>query len=192
MRKHFYLTFLLFIVSCTDTIEKEPETIQIGGQKWMKHNLTVVTFRNGDTIPNAKTNEEWERARFTEKPAWCHFKNDSANDLKLGKLYNWYAINDPRKLAPAGWHIPGDDDWTELLGNTKGKMFSIQRGGTRTFIGEFENEGMGFWWSADGNESHDVQYAWYWVVGKRSDSLHRDTYVKGSGFSVRCIKSPIE
>ena len=192
MSKHFYFILILFIDSCTNSKEKEPETIQIEGQTWMKNNLTVVTFRNGDTIPNAKTNEEWEQARFAEKPAWCYFNNDSSNDLKSGKLYNWYAVNDPRKLAPAGWHIPRDDDWTELLKNTNGKMFSIQRGGTRTFIGEFENEGMGFWWSASGNQSHDVQYAWYRVVSRRNDSLHRDTYVKGSGFSVRCIKDPVK
>ena len=115
-----------------------------------------------------------------------------ANDPIFGKLYNWYAVNDPRGLASVGWHIPSDSEWTELVNNTGGRMFSIQRGGTRTFIGEFENEGMGFWWSSTGNNSLDIQYAWYRVVGNQSDSLHRQTYVKGCGFSVRCIKNPAQ
>jgi hypothetical protein len=172
-------------------MKKEPDAIQMGKQTWMKNNLGVATFRNGDTIPEAKTNEEWEQARFAEKPAWCYFKNDSANALKFGKLYNWYAVNDSRGLAPVGWHIPSDSEWTALCDNTGSKMFSIQRGGVRTFIGEFENVGIGFWWSGTGNEIYDMQYAWYRVVDSRNDSLRRHSYVKGSGFSVRCIKNAV-
>jgi hypothetical protein len=177
------------IVSCSDSNATQHQTIQIGMQTWMKNNLRVVTFRNGDTIPEAKTDEEWNQARFAEKAAWCYVKNNADSDTSFGKLYNWYAVNDPRGLAPAGWHIPTDAEWTELLGKNNGIMFAVQRAGTRTFAGPFENEGWGFWWSATGNESYDHQYAWYRVVGIRNDFLHRDTYVKGSGFSVRCLKN---
>ena len=154
----------------------------------MKNNLSVVTFRNGDTIPEAKTDEEWNQARFAEKPAWCYVKNSPGSDSLFGRLYNWYAVTDPRGLAPAGWHIPSYDEWTALMTNNNGMMFSVQRAGTRTFAGPFENEGWGFWWSSTGNESYDHQYAWYGVIGIKNDSLHKDTYVKGSGFSVRCVK----
>lgn len=188
MNRFFVIIFSCFLASCSETNLKKEHTIQLGKQTWMKNNLSVVTFRNGDTIPEAKTDEEWNQARFVQRPAWCYVKNNSANDSIFGKLYNWYAVNDPRGLAPTGWHIPSDDEWTELMVNNKSMMFSVQRAGTRTFAGPFENEGMGFWWSATGNESYDHQYAWFRVVGSKDDSLHRDTYVKGSGFSVRCIK----
>jgi uncharacterized protein (TIGR02145 family) len=104
----------------TDINGKNYRTVIIGTQTWMAENLNVSTFRNGDPIPEAKTNEEWEKASKEGKPAWCYYENDPKNGAKYGKLYNWYAVNDPRGLAPAGWHIPSDAEWTTLgdhLGN---------------------------------------------------------------------------
>ena len=62
----------------------------------------------------AKTNEEWNQANENKQPAWCYYENDPKNGAKYGKLYNWYAVNDPRGLAPAGWHVPSDAEWTIL------------------------------------------------------------------------------
>ena len=90
------------------------QTVTIGTQVWMTKNLDVATFRNGDPIPQAKTNEEWEKAGENQQPAWCYYDNDPANGAKYGKLYNWYAVNDSRGLAPVGYHIPSDDEWTKL------------------------------------------------------------------------------
>lgn len=90
------------------------QTVTIGTQVWMTKNLDVATFRNGDPIPQAKTNEEWEKAGKNEQPAWCYYNNDPANGAKYGKLYNWYAVNDSRGLAPSGYHIPSDAEWTRL------------------------------------------------------------------------------
>ena len=90
------------------------QTITIGTQVWMTKNLDVATFRNGDPIPQAKTNEEWEKAGENQQPAWCYYDNDSTNGAKYGKLYNWYAVNDSRELAPVGYHIPSDAEWTKL------------------------------------------------------------------------------
>ena len=90
------------------------QTITIGTQVWMTKNLDVATFRNGDPIPQAKTNEEWEKAGENQQPAWCYYDNDPANGAKYGKLYNWYAVNDSRGLAPVGYHIPSDAEWTKL------------------------------------------------------------------------------
>ncbi len=91
------------------------QTVTIGTQVWMTKNLDVATFRNGDQIPEAKTDEEWKQAGKNKQPAWCYYNNDPANVAKYGKLYNWYAVIDPRGLAPNGYHIPSDPEWTKLV-----------------------------------------------------------------------------
>ena len=91
------------------------KTVKIGNQTWMAENLNVSTFRNGDPIPQAKTNKEWELAGKNKQPAWCYYDNDPKNELKYGKLYNWYAISDYRGLAPEGWHIPANFEYNYLF-----------------------------------------------------------------------------
>ena len=91
------------------------KSVIIGEQEWMLENLNVAHFRNGEPIPEAKTNDEWERAGMEKTPAWCYYyDNDPENGKKYGKLYNWFAVNDPRGLAPEGWHVPCDNEWTRL------------------------------------------------------------------------------
>ena len=107
------------------------KSVKIGTQTWMTENLNVSTFRNGDPIPQAKSNEEWDLADENKQPAWCYYENDPKNGNKYGKLYNWYAVNDPRGLAPAGWHIPTDAEWTTLenqLGDDAGKKMKSTSG----------------------------------------------------------------
>jgi uncharacterized protein (TIGR02145 family) len=107
------------------------KSVKIGTQTWMVENLNVSTFRNGDPIPEAKTNEEWEKAGKNKQPAWCYYDNDPKNGAKYGKLYNWFAVSDPRGLAPAGWHVPSDTEWTTLgnqLGNDAGKKMKSTSG----------------------------------------------------------------
>ncbi len=43
------------------------EEIKIGNQIWMHHNLNVETFRNGDTFPEMKTDDEWVKAGSEKK-----------------------------------------------------------------------------------------------------------------------------
>jgi uncharacterized protein (TIGR02145 family) len=86
------------------------QTINIGSQVWMVKNLDVSTVRNGDPIPQAKTNEEWEKAADNKKPAWCYYNNSITNGAKYGKLYNWYAVSDSRGIAPVGYHVPTDGE----------------------------------------------------------------------------------
>jgi uncharacterized protein (TIGR02145 family) len=157
---------ILIITSC----EKSYDEVQIGNQVWMAENLDVDKFRNGDPIPQAKTDDEWERAGENGEPAWCYYDNDPSHGEKYGKLYNWYAIIDARGLAPEGWLTPSDDDWRvlkEYLGGertagTKMKSnigwskdgngtnesgFSGIPGGYRLKDGEFNNIGRsGSWW----------------------------------------------
>jgi uncharacterized protein (TIGR02145 family) len=87
----------------------------IGEQIWATSNLNVSKFQNGDVIFEAKTNAQWVKAEEDKKPAWCYYQNNAQNGVIYGKLYNWYAVNDPRGLSPKGWHIPSEVEWKELI-----------------------------------------------------------------------------
>ncbi len=102
--------------------EQNITEVKIGEQVWMGENLNVSHFRNGDPIPHARTNKEWDRAAKQKKPAWCYFDNDPSNGKKRGKLYNWFAVNDPRGLAPDGWRIPSKEEWSQLVEFVGGEM----------------------------------------------------------------------
>lgn len=86
-------------------------TVTIGTQTWMVDNLKTSKYRNGEPIPNVTENAAWSNLTTG---AWCNYNNDVANGTKYGKLYNWYAVADTRNIAPAGWHIPTDAEWTIL------------------------------------------------------------------------------
>ena len=90
------------------------KSVKIGNQEWLSENLNVDHFNNGDPVLQAATNEEWKKAVESGTPAWCYYDNDASNGTKYGKLYSWYAINDPRGLVPKGFHIPSAAEWTEL------------------------------------------------------------------------------
>jgi uncharacterized protein (TIGR02145 family) len=90
------------------------KSIKIDNQVWMVENLNGENFRNGDTIPQANTDETWINAGKEGKPTWCYYENKIENGIRYGKLYNWYAINDPRGLAPKGWHVPSDAEWSQV------------------------------------------------------------------------------
>jgi len=110
----------------TEVLPKFKE-VKIGEQIWMAENLNVDTFRDGTKIHEAKTREEWNNIGNMGEPAWCYYDNDRINGEKYGKLYNWYAVNDPRGLAPKGNPIPynyfikkkgkynGADKWVSVL-----------------------------------------------------------------------------
>ena len=96
------------------------KSVKIGNQVWMSENLNVDRFQNGELIPEAKTHEEWKKAGQNKQPAWCYYDFDSSNGAKYGKLYNWYAVNDPRGLAPDGWHVPSLSEWYILTNYLSG------------------------------------------------------------------------
>jgi len=89
-------------------------TVTIGGQVWMQENLDVSRYRNGELIKHAATTQEWLDAAANGQGAWSYYKNDAASNGKYGRLYNWYAVHDPRGLAPKGWHIPTNQEFTKL------------------------------------------------------------------------------
>jgi uncharacterized protein (TIGR02145 family) len=181
--------------------------VTIGTQVWMAENLNVDKFRNGDPIPQAKTDEAWRAAGENKQPAWCYYDNDPSKGTKYGKLYNWYAVNDSRGLAPKGWHIPTDDEWT-ILTNTLGgeevagtKMkstsgwnengngtnesgFSGLPGGLRREKFSFGHVGnRGFWWS-----STQTGLAWLRYLKYDNGDVYRNEYDKELGMSVRCLR----
>ncbi len=87
------------------------QTVTICNQTWTKSNLNVSRYRNGDEIPQVTDQTQWDNLTTG---AWCYYNNDPANGAIYGKLYNWYAVHDSRGLAPLGWHIPTDVEWTSL------------------------------------------------------------------------------
>lgn len=120
------LSFSLFTFSCSNnsvqenTDEKQKVvnygTVKIGNQIWMDKNLDVSKFRNGDEIEEAQTANLWYTKGVVEKvPAWCYYENKTANGTVYGKLYNYWAVIDPRGLAPEGWHIPTNNEWGLLI-----------------------------------------------------------------------------
>ena len=87
------------------------DIVKIGDQWWMVENLKTTHYRNGDPILNVSDNMEWVNLGTG---AYCAYNNDNVNAAANGLLYNWYAVDDSRKIAPAGWHVPTDGEWKEL------------------------------------------------------------------------------
>ena len=190
-------------------------SISIGTQKWMSKNLDVTTYRNGDVIPQVTDPDAWGELTTG---AWCYYKNDSLNGAIYGKLYNWYAVNDSRGLAPQGWHIPTDAEWTTLgtlLGGdavaggkmkTKGSFKILIDLNDIKFDKSATNE-SGFAGLPGGkrglekfnsiseagywwsaSKDDDSTYAWYRFVTNESGKLNRYDNTKLCGFSVRCLR----
>ena len=114
------------------------KTVKIGNQIWMDENLKVTHYRNGDPIPNITNDDEWV---YTEQGAYCNYDNDENNVKTYGRLYNWFSVNDKRRLAPKGWHIPTDEEWEELVDYLGGDEVA---GGKLKSIGTIQN-GDGLW-----------------------------------------------
>jgi uncharacterized protein (TIGR02145 family) len=189
---------------------KEVKTVTIGTQQWMAENLNAGSFRNGEAIPEAKTAEDWDAAYKNERAAWCYYGNDPNKGKEFGRLYNWYAVNDPRGLAPAGWHVPSDEEWSVLVNflggdNVAGpKMkatsgwkgdgsgnnssgFAGLPGGHRYYkdAGFYHNGNVGFWWSSTKNDKWN---AWYRALNTSYTLCARDNGGMNTGFSIRCVK----
>ena len=186
-------------------------TIKIGTQTWMKKNLDVTRYRNGDHIPQVTDSVSWTALTTG---AYCYFKNDSATyAATYGKLYNWYAVNDPRGLAPVGWHVPSDKEWTTLtdfLGGDSvagGKLketgllhwrspnkqatnttgFTALPGGSRTNNGFFNSLNLYCqFWSSRG---FGTTRAYFRSLNSISPRINRDYCEKEFAFYVRCVRN---
>ena len=174
--------------------------VRIGNQLWMRKDLEVIRFRNGDLIPLVQDDKEW--AELTTA-AYCISPSG-------GYLYNWYAVNDERGLAPEGWHVPTDEEWTTLTDHLGGenvagvKMksstptwngnnssgFSALSGSLRySFSGDFSNERDGnCWWTASPS---GTSYAWNRYLYSEDNDVSRHSNNQRYGFSVRCLRDEI-
>jgi len=186
-------------------------TVEIKGKIWFTKNLSSKLFRNGDTIVEARTDDEWETALYNGIPAWCYCNNDSLLSETYGIIYNYHAINDARGLAPAGWHISTSNEWQKLIDSYGGEWnagyylksttgwanngngsnstrFSALPSGDRIDIGHFMgvNEN-GWWWTSTQIDSISGNYA---VLLPSINNLVNivDNYGKGYGFCVRCVQ----
>ena len=88
--------------------------VAIGNQVWIKENLKTSKYRNGNSIGEVSDPDQWTALKWTGQAAWCYYDNLAASNTTYGKLYNWYAVADPRGLCPTGWHVPTDHDWNLL------------------------------------------------------------------------------
>lgn len=185
------------------------ETIKTGNQEWMKVNLDLDCYSNGDPIPQVTNPEEWAKLK---SGAWCYYDND-INNKHMGKLYNMFAVIDPRGLAPIGWHVPSDAEWTTLENNLGGSTVAgssmkeigntnwlsdntdatnssgftaipcgyRDQDGTFKFIGKYA-----FWWSSTENKNKE---GWYRSLNSIDGVVFKEDHAyAGHGLSVRCLK----
>ncbi|TNE78003.1 MAG: hypothetical protein EP333_00135 [Bacteroidetes bacterium] len=185
---------------------EESDTVLIGDQVWMSHNLNTLVFKNGDTILQARTNEEWVNAAKNKIPAWCYANNEESNGETYGRLYNYWAVIDSRGLAPEGWRIPSDEDFAALLlfVNSNGEVlksttawekegngnnnsgFNAFPGGYRNATGLFNPIGrLTAWWTLTEKSSGS---AFGYTLIAADQSFKKDEYYKRSGLSVRCVR----
>ena len=198
---------LLTYGSVTDQDGNTYATIVIGTQEWMAQNLRSTTYANGDPIPNVTDNGTW--AGLTTG-AWAHFNNSPQYEDPYGKLYNWYAVADPRNLCPTGWHVPALVEWMEAIASLNtlagGKMksvgteywnvpntgatnesgFSGLPGGVRNGTGSYVNLGSnGYWWTST---EIDIDGANSRSLGAITGNNLQGGTPKLNGHSVRCIR----
>jgi uncharacterized protein (TIGR02145 family) len=185
-------------------------TVTIGSQTWMSQNLNVDRYLNGDFIPEVQDTTTWET---TTEGAWCYYDNDPVNGAIYGKLYNWYAVTDPRGLAPEGYRVPSIADYSTLfstLGNqsdaggpmkevgtvhwqapntgaTNSSGFTALPGGIRDKFAAFSLIGfINQLWTTDENDfTSGVSYQ----LSNDSIGILNQSNDKFWGSSVRCIKN---
>ena len=204
-----FILFAFFIAICNLSRAQETvkdfdgnvyKTVKAGSQLWMAENLKVTHYRNGNPIPNVKDPKEWIKLT---SGAYCDVNNNPDMTKVLGRLYNWYCVNDPRNLCPAGWHVPTDADWNTLailLYGEKGNggvlpgwveinksLFKLLPEPFRGYDGEFSHIGYGGggWWSSTVSTP---ETAFYRNVSYNTITRVHLEGLKYYGYNVRCIK----
>ncbi|MBL0341842.1 MAG: T9SS type A sorting domain-containing protein [Bacteroidetes bacterium] len=147
------------------------DTIHIGTQIWTRPNLNVTHYLNGDPIPNVTDSAQWANLTYG---AYCNYDNDSNNAAVYGKLYNWYAVNDPRGIAPLGYHVPTFEDWDTL---------QIFLGYDLVAGGKLKEIGTTHWMSPNTGASDEYDFTAL-PGGQRADSIYSGTFteIKEQGY----------
>ena len=182
-------------------------SIKIGAKGWMIEDLNVTRFRNGDAIPEARGEKAWDEAAEKGQPAWSYYNDDPGRASRYGRYYNWYAVVDPRGIAPKGWHVSRVEDWNDLF-NTMGGIEEacltrdIQ---DAVFLDVDGNEhigfpvlcgyhwggkshgayidGVGFYWTSDTHDNFCVE-----LSPRNLGCLINNKREKSMGFKVRCVE----
>jgi uncharacterized protein (TIGR02145 family) len=184
-------------------------TLTIGTQVWLVENLKVTHYQNGESIPNVMDPITWSSLTAG---AYCNYNNIDTIADTYGHLYNWQAVNDIRKIAPAGWHVPTNAEWIILenyfggssvaggkikeadtihwnspnVGATNESGFTGLPGGNCGNNGIFSEFGrFGFWWSATENDQYN---AWYRSLCFNFTDVYIDNSGINYGYSIRCLK----
>lgn len=186
------------------------KTVKIGTQWWMAENLRTTRYNDCSAIPLVEDSDEWG---ILTSPAYCFYNNDAAKYKSVyGALYNWYAVN-TGKLAPDGWHVPTDSEWTILTDFLGGKSqaglkmreagtthwtapnrdadnssgFSALPGSSRISNGVFNPLGRyGYWWTSSGDNTYS---SWGRSLDFSFPGVYSYNFVdQANGFSVRCVK----
>lgn len=183
--------------------------VTIGTQVWMVENLKTTKYNDGTAIPLVTEPATWSDLAA---PGYCWYNNDPATYKNTyGALYNWFAVN-TGKLAPVGWHVPTDAEWTALAtflggeavaggklketgtvhwqstnaGATNEIGFTALPGGDRYIGGTFQDlSELGSWWSSS---EYSADNAWKRNINYGNAYLNAGKGTKGTGYSVRCIK----
>ena len=190
----------------TDIDGNSYNSVTIGTQCWMQSNLNVSKYRNGDIIPQVTDQTEWQNLTTG---AWCYYENNSANGPVYGKLYNWYAVNDPRGIAPTGYHVASKQEWDDLItylggvGPAAAKLKSTTGWtvvpnivvtnssgftGLATGLRDINFGGVhdyANWWSTSQGISGG---GWSIFIYAYQDSVQSSDWASWDGESVRCIK----
>lgn len=204
----FKLLFIAIVITIAFSKSVNAQFVTIGKQMWMSKNLDVSTFRNGESIAHAKTEEEWNEAGKSGTPAWCYYDNSFVNGVVFGKLYNWFAVTDPRGLAPDSCHIPKYREWKTLvdfaggdeiaplkLKNSKG--WSEKDCGTNNFgfsvlpsgghISSHFIDELASFWSSSEDVDNNGNAILITIMGEYSKIIW-GVSLKKNGYSVRCLK----
>lgn len=183
--------------------------VRIGGQTWMKSNLKVDVYQNGDEIPHVQDSFSWSNITYG---AWCYVDE---KDTIYGKLYNWYAVDDSRGIAPKNWKVPSNDDWeilTDYLGGkdsagdkmkskygwkdsgggSNSSKLNCLPGAGRTKTGSvFGTIGgnVGYWTSTEKIEKKTQSTsAWSRNLDYYNAKIYTYKISKRNGFYIRCVK----
>jgi uncharacterized protein (TIGR02145 family) len=152
--------------------------------KLMLKNLDVVQYRNGDPIPYVSDATVWSQLTTG---AYCYYNNDPSSKSSYGLLYNWYAVNDPRGLAPIGWHVPTDQEWQSITLKSAYSIFAGYRfANSGKTVKPYSKCYHGYWWSSSENSNDN---AWFRMMydGDENNVL-RLLDSKKTGMAVRCIR----
>lgn len=153
------ITFKTYYSEVTDIDGNVYPTVQIGTQIWMAENLKTTKYNDGTAIPNVADNTVW--AALTTG-AYCYYDNDSTtNRATYGSLYNWFAVN-TNKLAPTGWHVPTDAEWTTLI---------TYLGGENVAGGKLKEQGTSHWLSPNTGATNETGFTALPGGGRTSDGI---------------------